>query len=227
MKIEMTLTRGILRWFGGLAVVVVMGLNGCSTIPSPLIVGDTYTNFEYEFSLDLPRGWVRADDPSEVLERNARWVDEDMASLVLTNDATQGIIAVMNQKIRLEYPRFLELDERYWEERINAMRKQLESEVDVLSYEYRIYRDHLFQTQQNYFVNQRTFKPEKVFGVDTRIIENTDKKEMTFEWFLFPCQKNISCQAIVMLSCPVDQYELNRPAFEHVAATLRGHDYYN
>jgi len=204
-----------------------MCLNACSTLPSPLIVGDTYTNFEYEFSLDLPSGWVPADDPSKALERYARWVDEDMVSLVLTNNATQGLIAVMNQKMALAYPRYLKLGEQHWENRINDMRKQLEAEVNVLSYDYHIYKDNLVATQQNYFVSQRTFKPEKVFGVDTRIIENMAKKQMSFEWFLFPCQKDRSCQTIVMLSCPEDHYEENRPAFEHIVATLRGHDYYN
>lgn len=219
--------RGLLRWCGVLALIAVMGLSGCSTLPSPLVVGDTYTNFEYEFSLDLPSGWVPADDPSKALERYARWVDEDMASLVLTNNATQGLIAVLNQKMKLAYPRYIKLDERHWENRINEMRTRLEGEVDVRSYEYRIYKDNLVETQQNYFESQRAFRPEKVFGVDARIIENAAKRQMTFEWFLFPCQKNRSCQTIVMLSCPEDYYEENRPAFEYVVATLRGHDYYN
>lgn len=204
-----------------------MGINGCSTLPSPLIVGTTYTNFEYEFSLDLPRGWAPADDQSEALERYARWVDEDMTSLVLTNHETQGLIAVMNQKMKLAYPRYLKLDEHHWENRIKEMRKRLEAEVVVLSYDYRVYKDNLVATQQNYFVSQRVFKPEKVFGVDTRIIENSAKKQMTFELFLFPCQKDRSCQTIVMLSCPEDHYEQNRPAFEYIVATLRAHDYYN
>lgn len=227
MKDEKLLIRGILRWIGGLAWIIVVSINGCSTLPSPLIVGNTYTNFEYEFSLDLPRGWAPVEDQAKALERYARWVDEDMASLVLTNNATQGLIAVMNQKMKLAYPRYLKLDEHHWENRINEMRTRLEAEVKVLSYDYRIYKDNLVATQQNYFVSQRTFKPEKVFGVDTRIIENSAKKQMTFEWFLFPCQKDRSCQTIVMLSCPEDNYEENRPAFEYVVATLRGHDYYN
>jgi hypothetical protein len=104
MKNETVYIQGMLRWLGGLALIVVMGLNGCSTIPSPLIVGDTYTNFEYEFSLELPRGWAPANDPSQALERYAHWVDDDMTSLVLTNDETQGLIAVMNQKMNWPTP---------------------------------------------------------------------------------------------------------------------------
>ena len=208
-------------------MVAIIALWGCSTIPSPLIVGNTYTNFEYEFSLDLPGGWIPADDQEKALERYARWVDEDLASLVLTNTETQGLIAVMNRKKKLAYPRYLQLDEQHWEYRISEMKRRLETEVQVLSYDYHIYKDNLVATQQNYFVSQRAFKPEKVFGVDTRIIENTEKKQMTFELFLFPCQKDRSCQTIIMLSCPEANYEANRPAFEHIVATLRGHDYYN
>jgi hypothetical protein len=227
VKPEIVLLQRIGRCLGGLVVVAIIALWGCSTIPSPLIVVNTYTKFEYEFSLDLPRGWTPADDQEKALERYARWVDEDLASLVLTNTETQGLIAVMNRKKKLAYPRYLQLDEHHWEYRISEMKRRLETEVQVLSYDYHIYKDNLVATQQNYFVSQRAFKPEKVFGVDTRIIENTEKKQMTFEWFLFPCQKDRSCQTIILLSCPEANYETNRPAFEHVVATLRGHDYYN
>jgi hypothetical protein len=107
------------------------------------------------------------------------------------------------------------------------MRAKLEAEVDVQRYEYWIYKDNLVATQQNYFVSQRAFKPEKVFGVDARIIEDRTPKRLTFEWFLFPCQKDRSCQTIVMMSCPEDRFEENRPAFDDIVATLRAHDYYN
>jgi hypothetical protein len=211
-----------------LAILAAMlDLGGCSTIPSPLIVGNTYTNFAYEFSLDLPRGWVRADDPSQALGRYARWVDEDMASLVLIHPESQGVIAVLNQKQKLSYPRYINLDERDWHRRIDEMRAKLEAEVDVQRYEYWIYKDNLVATQQNYFVSQRAFKPEKVFGVDARIMEDRAPKRLTFEWFLFPCQKDRSCQTIVMMSCPEDRFEENRPAFDNIVATLRAHDYYN
>ena len=196
-------------------------------MPSPLIVGETYTNFRYEFSMDIPSGWTPADDPEAALEQYAHWVDEDMASLVLTNESAQGIIAVLNQKQSLAYPRYIELDERYWEYRINDMKNRLAEEVEVLDYDYHIYKDNLITTQQNFFISQRSFKPEKVFGVDARFVEDSDNKQMTFEWFLFPCQKDRSCQTIIMLSCREDQYEANRPAFESIVATLRAHDYYN
>jgi hypothetical protein len=227
MKNETLQIQRIWRSIGGLVVLIVIGLCGCSTIPSPLVVGNTYTNFDYEYSLDLPSGWVPADDQEQALERYARWVDEDMASLVLINSETQGLIAVMNQKMKLAYPRYLKLDEHHWEYRISEMKRRLEAEVDVQSYDFRIYKDNLVATQQNYFESQRAFKPEKVFGVDTRITEDKEKKQMAFEWFLFPCQKDRSCQTIIMLSCPEDHYEENRPAFEYIVATLRGHDYYN
>jgi hypothetical protein len=202
-------------------------IGGCSTIPSPLIVGRTYTNFDFEFSLDLPHGWLPAEDAEDALANDASWVDEDMASLVLTNDRGRGIIAVMNQKHKLAFPRYMELEEPYWQLRIDDMKTHLAASVEVISYDYRIYRNNLATTQRNYFVSQRSFKPEKVFGVEAGIIDRTERKKMTFEWFLFPCQKDRSCQTIVMLACPEDSYAENRPAFDHIVATLRGHDYYN
>jgi hypothetical protein len=196
-------------------------------IPSPLIVGRTYTNFEYEFSLDLPDGWEIADDPEDALEANACWVDGDMASLVLIHPESRAVIAVLNQKQTLIFPRYIELDALYWEERIDVMRARLAAEVQVRRYDYQIYMDNLVTTQQNYFLSQRAYKPEKVFAVDALIVENQVPKQLTFEWFLFPCQKEHSCQTIVMMACRGDRFEEQRPAFDHIVATLRAHDYYN
>lgn len=216
---------------GALPLLIVLAAlltpGGCSTIPSPLIVGNTYTNFEYEFSLDLPNGWAPADDPSDALERRAPWVDEDMASLVLINDESQSVIAVLNQRNRLPFPRYIDLDIRYWEQRIDGMRHELDAQVDVQRYDYQIYKDSLLTTQQNYFLSQRAYQPAKVFGVDGRIVEDHIQKRLVFEWFLFPCQKDRSCQTIVMMSCREDRLEADKPAFDHVVATLRAHDYYN
>jgi hypothetical protein len=210
-----------------LVLSAFLGPGGCSLIPSPLIVGDTYTNFEYEYSLDLPEGWEPAPDPSEALERCARWVDEGMVSLVLTHPASDGLIAVFNGKQELAYPRYMGLAERYWADRIDTMHEHLKAEVDVQRYDYWIYKDNLVATQQNYFVSQRAYRPEKVFGVDARIIEGNVAKRLIFEWFLFPCQKDRSCQTIIMMICREDLYKENRPAFDAVVATLRAHDYYN
>jgi hypothetical protein len=224
VKMEANRGRRFLIWMVT-AILALMG--GCSTIPSPLIVGNTYTNFDYEFSLDLPSGWIPAEDPSDALAHHARWVDEDMATLVLIHEDDRGLIAVLNQKQELAYPRYMDLEEPYWEYRIDEMKTRLEAAVDVTRYDYQIFRGNLITTQQNYFESQRAFKPEKVFGVDARFVDHKEKKQMLFEWFLFPCQKNRSCQTIVMLTCPEDRYAENRPDFDHVVATLRGHDYYN
>ena len=196
-------------------------------IPSPLVVGDTYTNFRYEFSLDLPEGWAPADDPEAVLERTADWVDADLASLVLTRPDSQAVIAVMNQRLRLALPRYIALEAPYWRERIEEMRRKLEAEVAVKRFDYHVYKDNLVATQQNYFVSQRAFKPEMVFGVDALIVENGVEKRLVFEWYLFPCQKDRSCQTVVMMVCPEDRFGENEPAFDEVAATLRAHDYYD
>ena len=196
-------------------------------IPSPLIVGTTYTNFEYEFSLDLPAGWVPADDPQDVLERYAGWVDADMASLVLTRHDSPALIAVMNQKLKLALPRYINLDVPYWQERIEEMRNDLDAEVDVKRFDYHVYKDNLVTTQQNYFLSQRAFKPEMVFGVDALIVENQVPQRLIFEWFLVPCQKEHACQTIVMMMCREDRFEENKPAFDEIVGTLRAHDYYD
>jgi hypothetical protein len=208
-------------------LATLLGQAGCSVIPSPLIVGKTYTNFEYEFSADLPDGWVPAEDPEDVLERKAGWVDADMASLVLTRPDSQALIAVMNEKLRLALPRYINLDPPYWQERIEEMRDELDAEVEVKRFDYHVYKDNLVTTQQNYFLSQRAFKPEMVFGVDALIVENKVPQRLIFEWFLVPCQKEHACQTIVMMVCHEDHFEENKGAFDEVVGTLRAHDYYD
>ena len=110
---------------------------------------------------------------------------------------------------------------------IDEMKARLKEEVTVLSYDFRLYKQNLLTTQINYFASQRAFKPHKIFDVNARIIDDKVIKRMTFEWFLLPCQKGLSCQTIIMMACPEDQFEESRPAFEYVVASLRGHDYYN
>ena len=208
-------------------LTVLWGQTGCSMFPSPLIVGKTYTNFEHEYSLDLPDGWVPAGDPEDVMERKAGWVDADMASLVLTRDDSQALIAVMNQKLRLTLPRYINLDASYWQERIEEMRNELDEQVEVKRFDYHVYKDNLVATQQNYFISQRAFKPEMVFGVDALIVENQVPQRLIFEWFLVPCQKEYACQTVVMMVCREDRFEENKPTFDEVVATLRAHDYYD
>ena len=208
------------------AIAGLLALSGCSMIPSPLIVGNTYTNFEYEFSLDLPEGWEAADDPVQALARYAGWVDDEMASLVLIHGPSEGVIAVFNQKKDLTFPRYIDLDERFWAHRIDEMKERLKHKVTVLDFAYWISKDNLVTTQQNYFISQRAYKPEKAFGVDALIAENQDRKRMNFEWFLFPCHRDHSCQITIMMACREDRYEETRPAFGRVVDTLRAHDYY-
>jgi len=218
--------RAVLRP-GRLILAALVVWAGCSMIPSPLIVGKTYTNFEYEFSVDVPDGWVVADDPEDALERNARWIDGDTARLVLMHPESLAVIAVLNQKQTLTFPRYIEIGAPYWEERIEAMRDRLDAEVDVRRYDYHIYKDNLAATQQHYFLSQRTYKPEIVFEIDAQFVEDKVPKRLLFEWFLYPCQKDRSCQTIVMVVCREDRLEAVEPAFDAMVATLRAHDYYN
>lgn len=207
------------------AALVVLA--GCSMIPSPLIVGDTYTNFEYEYSVDLPDGWMIAEDSEDALEKHAGWIDGDKASLVLIHPESWAVIAVLNQKQTLTFPRYIDIGAPYWEERIEAMRDRLDAEVDVGRYDYHIYKDNLVATQQHYFLSQRTYKPETVFEVDALFVEDQVPKQLLFEWFLYPCQKDRSCQTIVMMICREERLEEVKPAFDAMVAALRAHDYYN
>ncbi len=207
-------------------LVTALGLVACASVPSPILVGDTYTNIEYEYSLKIPRGWKpRKAVPAEFgyFEGLAK---SDMCSLMLYNEQTGGLIAIMNNVNRIAFDQYFEISYAKWDEIVSGLEKSLEKDLPVAAFKHSVHMENLYTTQQNYFANQFGFKPEKVYTVET-VLEIEDRKtHFNFNSYLFPCRNTKSCETIVILTCNDDDFLENKPAFEAVLSSLRAHDYY-
>lgn len=208
-------------------LVTVSGLYGCQSTPSPIIVGDTYTNIEYEYSLRIPRGWEpRQELPAEFNYFN-KLANPEMCSLMLYNEKSGGLIAIMNNVNRIDYDQYFDISYAKWDEIISGLKSSLEEELPVVGFKHSVKMENLYTTQQNYFANQFAYKPDKVYAVETRFEIKDRTIHFNFDAFLFPCRNTKSCEAIIILTCDDKDFLENKPAFEALLSSLSMHDYYD
>jgi hypothetical protein len=220
--------RGVIRVaFSIWGMMLFFGLIGCKSAPAPIIVGDTYTNIEYEYSLKIPQGWEPVETVPTAMTHFASLVNPEMCSLMLYNEETGGLIAVMNSANRIAYDQYFDISYKQWDKILLRLKASLEEDLTELSFNYTVHMENLYTTQQNYFVNQYAYKPEKVYSVDTRFKGETQKINFNFDSFLFPCRNVRSCEAIVILTCSDQNLTQNQQDFEAVLSSLRAHDYYD
>ena len=75
---------------------------GCATHPPPHIIDDRYINFEYGYSIDVPKGWaVHERAPAKIL-KNFGWKRREV-SILFFNEETYCAIALMNTKNEYMY----------------------------------------------------------------------------------------------------------------------------
>ena len=207
-------------------VVAVSGFYGCQSTPSPIIVGDTYTNIEYEYSLRIPRGWEPRKELPAGFDHFVSLTKSEMCSLMLYNEKSGGLIAILNNVKRIDYDEFFDISYANWDDKISRVKSIMEQDLTVLSFKYTIDMENLYTTQQNYFANQFAYKPEKVYGVETHFEIEDGTTHLNFDAFLFPCRNTKSCETLIILTCKDEDLLDNQPAFEIVLSSLRAHDYY-
>ena len=208
------------------ALVATSGIFGCQSAPSPIIVGDTYTNIQYEYSLTIPRGWAPLEKiPNEMGYFKDR-IKADMASLLLYNEESGGLIAVMNIVRGIAFDQFLEVSDEQWT-RIVARRKEVivrDSPGKVIKHA--LYPQNLYATQQNYFANQFAYKPLKYLRVESTFEVDSQRVHLNFDDFIFPCRNTMSCETIVILTCLDKNLAVNQSAYQKVLSSLKAHDYF-
>lgn len=210
-----------------IGLVVIIGLVGCQSTPAPILVGDTYTNIEYEYSLQIPSGWEPLDTIPDALDYLEKLVDADNCSLLLYNEKSGGLIAVMNNANRIAYEKYLDIDYKQWDRILTKLKTSFEDDMQGMTYKHVINMENLNTTQQNYFVNKYAYKPERVYGVETSFDVEIQRAHLNFDAFLFPCRNTSSCETIIILTCLDKDLAQNQPGFEAVLSSLRAHDYYD
>ncbi len=202
------------------------GFIGCKSTPSPIIVGDTYTNIQYEYSLTIPRGWTPVEDIPDHLKYFGTMTDADRCSLLLYNEASGGLIAIMNNTNRIAYENYFDISFEQWEKILLRLKGSFEEDLEDIAFKHAIHTENLYTTQQNYFVNQYAYKPEKIYRIETSFKVDEQRAHLNFDSFLFPCRNTRSCETVIILTCLDKDLVQNQTAYQEVLFSLRAHDYY-
>ncbi|MBL0713616.1 MAG: hypothetical protein JJV98_07920 [Desulfosarcina sp.] len=204
-----------------------IGIAACATVPSPILVGDTYTNIEYEYSLQIPSGWEPRAEIPDALHYFGTLANADMCSLLLYNEKSGGLIAIMNSADRIAYEKYLDISYEKWDEIVSNLKTIFNEDVQGVALKHTIYMQNFVTTQQNYFVNQAAYKPEKIYRVESSFEVSERRAHLNFDAFLFPCRNTRSCKTIIILTCYDKDLAQNQLAFEAVLSSLKAHDYYD
>ena len=210
-----------------LGLVAVLMFWGCKSTPSPIIVGDTYTNIEYEYSIRIPQGWEPLNEiPDEFGYFKALPINPEFCSLMLYNEKSGGLIAIMNSVMRIAYDDYFEVSYAIWDESLSGLKSTMEKDLKAVAFKYNINMENLHTTQQNYFANQYSYKPEELIGVESSFEFADQRAHFNFSNYWFPCRNTKTCKTIVILACYDQNLAQNQQAFGAVLSSLRAHDYY-
>ncbi len=207
--------------------MLLCGLWGCRSTPSPIIVGDTYTNIQYEYSLTIPRGWEPIDEIPDEMSYFEERVRADMASLLLYNEDSGGLIAILNIVRDIAFEEYLDVSLEQWN-RIVSRRKAFivkDSPGKVITHA--LYPQNLYATQQNYFVSQFAYKPLTYLRVESSFEVASQRVHLNFDDYIFPCRNTRSCETIIILTCLDKDLVNNQSAYQDVLTSLQAHDYFD
>ncbi len=207
-------------------IMILFGVSGCKSTPSPIIVGDTYTNIEYEYSLKIPRGWEPVEALPDQMDYFRKLADADRCSLLLYNQESGGLIAIMNNTNRIAYEKYFDISFEQWDKIILKLKGSFEEDLQDLVFTHAVHTENLYTTQQNYFVNQYAYKPEKIYRVETSFALDGQRAHLNFDSFLFPCRNSQSCETIIILTCLDSDLAQNQADYQDVLYSLHAHDYY-
>ena len=206
---------------------LLIGFWGCRSTPSPIIVGDTYTNIQYEYSLSIPRGWGPIDEiPHEMGYFEAR-VKAEMASLLLYNEDSGGLIAIMNIVRDFAFEKYLEVGLEEWNRIVSKRKADIVKDAPGKVVKHALYPQNLYATQQNYFTSQYAYKPLKFLRVESSFEVASQRVHLNFDDFIFPCHNTRACETIVILTCLDKNLAHNQRDFETLLTSLQAHDYYD
>jgi hypothetical protein len=211
-----------------IGLTAMVALAGCRSVPKPIIVGDTYTNIHYEYSLRLPPGW----EPLDTIPPGFGYFETlaprtEMRSLLLYNAETGGVIAIMNAVNRFAFKAYFDVSYEKWEQTLLDFKSSTEGKLPVVAYNHSIHMENLNTTQLNYFLSQFAYKPEKLFQVESSVEVDDQRAHYRFDTFVYPCRNSRSCEMTIFLTCFEENLAPNRAALEVLLSSLQAHDYYD
>ncbi|MCB2171002.1 MAG: hypothetical protein KQI78_25370 [Deltaproteobacteria bacterium] len=205
-------------------VALLIGLTGCATYPPPIIHSDKATNFKYQYSVNIPRGWDAYTKLPKDIKSQMSSQARKMVSLALVNKEPKGMILFMNDKEYTSFDKALERSNSYWQEAANNLKSTMESEAEIVRYQSDIKVENLAATYDRYKTSPKSFKSKPWLEVEADAIFTMGDTTIRYDWFLHPCHKTNSCYTIVVSMSEKDKYEATRKALNEVLESLTMHD---
>ena len=197
---------------------------GCATYPPPIILPDKATNFEYQYTVNVPQGWKVYKEVPKDFKSQMPMSAIKRVSLIMANKSTNGVILIINEKSYGNYQKVLDTPESKWREISDTMRTELEKYGTVSNYECHMDTHNFTQTYNNYKRDNTAFKPKSWLDTEADISATMQDWTLAYTWSSYPCHKRNTCQNLVMLISNMDNKDVNQSALTEVAESLEMHD---
>lgn len=187
-------------WYHLFTILVMAGIFGCATTtyPPPVLEDNKYTNFEYQYSVDLPPGWeVHTKAPREIaFVLGGEDTEESKAmKLVQVNKTSKSMICIQSERINIKYDSILEASGDGLWKLGRDMEKELKRHFDISRFDYDINQGSLFDTQFKIESGQKAIQPQVFMMADFDIQLTLGVCMVKCKQFIYPCQGRKSCSA--------------------------------
>lgn len=205
-------------------IILLLSFIGCVSYPPPVILPDKATNFEYQYSVDIPQGWKVYGEVPKDLKSQMPTSATKYVSLIMANKSTKGVVIIANEKKHRNFQSVIDTPNKKFEKISDSMKKELEKYGSIINYNCQINTNNLSYTYYNYRKNKAAFKPEAWLETEADISFTLANSMIAYAWYFYPCHKTNTCLNIVMLVSDTDYKEINKSAFNEVLDSIEMHD---
>jgi hypothetical protein len=190
------------------------------TYPPPELQENKYTNFEYQYCVEIPPGWeARTKVPKDLAMMMGNEVTKRI-NLVLVNDEPGGLMIISNKRINRKYENFHKATREGILKHVHAYESSLKQAFDVSRFEYDIKPSIFYATQFKIDAGQNSFQPEAYLVIDVDMDLTIGGAKLREKHFIYPCQEDKSCEARITVSSNKDNYDGNHSAYEDFVSSF-------
>lgn len=212
-------------WYHRIAIVTVIGLIGCATViyPPPSLQKNKYTNFEYQYTVDIPEGWKAQEKVPKDLANlmGGEGSEESKAfKLVLVNKFAGGMIAAINMRHNNSFKNYLKAPPEFFKKQVLNMKANMERTSKVIRFDYSIHQESIAGMLSSIEAGHGSYKPKELLNIEVDEEYLLADQRSGVKFFMYPCQENKTCITALFLSSELDKYEGNLPAYDEIISSL-------
>ena len=201
-----------------------LGLIGCATYPPPEILPDKATNFKYQYSVAVPKGWVASEKLPKEYEDSVPHISKKKVSLVMVKRESKGVIIFVNDKRGQSYQKLMDYPVHKIKKIPQQIKEEFEVKFELSRFDSNVNFISLYKTDLNYKANPSSYQAEPLFQIEADMKTVLDELTLGSDWFAYPCHKNKTCLTTVFLIADLNYFDKNRPALDSVVESLTMHD---